>query len=111
MNDHANALRQLIVEIRQRDRDPIEWLLDVFRSAGLAAEDLHALAETFNSAAARHGINVSATQHGRCSFCMKDSRDVRALVTSPNANICNECIENARRSIRSKSPIKRFLGG
>ncbi len=33
-----------------------------------------------------HGIEPS------CSFCSKQSRDVRSLITAPNANICDECV-------------------
>ncbi|MEZ5046391.1 MAG: ATP-dependent Clp protease ATP-binding subunit ClpX [Chitinophagaceae bacterium] len=37
-----------------------------------------------------------------CSFCLKDNTEVLMMVSGANANICNECIENATQIIEQE---------
>jgi len=36
-------------------------------------------------------MDEPATPH--CSFCKKSQSDVKRLITGPNANICDECVD------------------
>ena len=57
------------------------------------------IVEVLNSGATSLGDEVlNSGGLPRCSFCLKSSADVRRIVSSPNANICTECIEIAREA-------------
>lgn len=38
----------------------------------------------------------------QCSFCMKSGDEVRMIVSGAKANICDECIENARMIVQQE---------
>ena len=111
MSLNPAELQALVNAIREQS-DAANSIVDLVKGGNVTAQDVHFLAEVLNAVAARAGTDVRRSgEDARCSFCMKSSRDVRALVTSPNANICNECIEIARRTTEDTgSRVKRFLG-
>lgn len=97
--DTLQALKLLITETR-RQHDHVDWAERLLREAGVSPEDVHYFVETLNAAGAAVAKTLLSDdgQH-RCSFCLKTNADVRGMITSPNANICNECSDIVRKTL------------
>jgi hypothetical protein len=95
-------LNALVVEMRAQP-DSVQWAADLLKQAEISPEDAHFFVVVWNAAGAELGAKI--LQQGglpRCSFCLKTSADVRSMITSPNANICNECSEIVQNTFASK---------
>lgn len=94
------ALRCLIIEARRHD-DVISWATGLLRQSDLPPHDKHYLLEGLAAAGRVASAEVlQADALPRCSFCLKTNADVLAMVSAPNANICNECSDIVRAQFR-----------
>jgi hypothetical protein len=109
MTDAGRALELLVRETREHG-DDISWAAKMISESGIAPQDAHFFVETWSAAAATIGSEIlSRQQQPSCSFCLKTNRDVRAMVTSPNANICDECSEIIARTLAVKQGTGKLL--
>lgn len=103
MNGDARAALTLLITEARRQQDHVDWAERLLREAGVSPEDVHYFVETLNAAGAAvaKGLLNDPAQP-RCSFCLKTNADVRAMITSPNANICDECSEVVRSTLEQR---------
>src|SRR5258708_35581238 len=91
----AVSLRLLIAEARTQ-HDSTAWALALLKSVEALPEDIAFVVQSLNVAAKKFNEPLLLGDDlPRCSFCLKTSRYVLAMVTSPSANICNECVDIA----------------
>jgi len=50
-------------------------------------------------------MSNTRTNRVRCSFCGKESKDVRKLIAGPNVHICDECVALCKEIIEEDSQI------
>jgi hypothetical protein len=101
-DSEITALQHLIESVR-RQGNHVAWAAELLRESAAKPEDAHFLIETLSAAGGDMGSQaLESSEVPRCSFCLKSSRDVKSMVTSPNANICDECCEIALRTMKGK---------
>jgi len=110
MTSEAESALKLLIKETRAQADSVSWAATMLQESGVAPEDAHFFVETLNAAAAAFGREVlSNAEHPSCSFCLKTSKDVLNMVTSPNANICNECSEIVTRTLATKRGEGKLL--
>lgn len=110
----ANRLRALIDEAIGHPNSS-QWARAVLDSVNDPPRIAY-FVQCLSVAASSYSVDVLTTAiPRRCSFCLKAIADVALLVTSPHANICNECSEVVRRTVSASSkrsilsPFSRFF--
>lgn len=102
-------MEELVRECRAAT-EPIEWASLLLSGAG-KAEDVHFFVETLAAAEARVAADVmAASDLPRCSFCLKTSADVRAMISAPGANICNECADIVQATFADQTRPRTWFG-
>ncbi len=110
MNSDSRALVKLIAGAKE-SRDRFEYINLLIEEASISSVDLAFFGESLLKAIHDRGEKLlSDGPEKRCSFCLKTESQVPALVAAPNANICCECVDIARRAM-PRTGVRRWLLG
>ena len=98
----SSAFAELVRECRSQS-DSVAWAFALLKDTAVRPEDLAFFVQSLSAASEEFNREIlTSSELPRCSFCLKPSRDVHVMVSSPSANICYECTEIARRTIAER---------
>lgn len=110
MKDDARALTQLVTASR-REHDPWAYLEAVIAGSELLPTDLLFFVEALAKVAGDRAESILKDRREvHCSFCLKSGHEVKGLVAAPNASICAECIEIARKNLPRTGILRSLFG-
>ena len=100
-----------LIRAARREPDPWAYLESLIDDGRVDPVDLAFFAEALVKVARERGANLlNDGSEKRCSFCLKTDSQVKALVAAPNANICCECVEIARKAMPRTGVLRSLFG-